>query len=328
MNGLTESCEGNVKIPIKLKTKQIPISLKTPIQSLKIDDDEEENKVVETTITIPIQSLKIDADGEENKVVSPTTTITITFGDQAENHHGMQKLGQLADAGFSIEDLMKGKGLFESKGYICELIDLNSALERTNIKGAPASLLIVRGGLQCLLMDNNFTLDDMFQEQINLEWDSKALMYKKVVNKKARHNLCYGEDNQEPDYESGKGRIVAFSDLPCTNTIRVKLSHYLGDKAKDLMAEGNLYYDISKCGIGFHGDAERKKVIAMRLGASLPLHYQWFQQSKPIGKRIELILHHGDLYVMSEKATGHDWKLRKIPTLRHAAGCQQYLTIK
>lgn len=31
---------------------------------------------------------------------------------------------------------------------------------------------------------------------------------------------------------------------------------------------------------------------------------------------------------MSEKATGYDWKLKKIPTLRHAAGAEKYLTIK
>jgi hypothetical protein len=31
---------------------------------------------------------------------------------------------------------------------------------------------------------------------------------------------------------------------------------------------------------------------------------------------------------MSEKAVGFDWKKKKIPTLRHAAGCIKYLTIK
>ena len=31
---------------------------------------------------------------------------------------------------------------------------------------------------------------------------------------------------------------------------------------------------------------------------------------------------------MSEKATGNDWKKSSILTLRHAAGCQKYLTIK
>ena len=76
------------------------------------------------------------------------------------------------------------------------------------------------------------------------------------------------------------------------------------------MAEANYYYDIKKCGIGFHGDSERKKVIGIRMGASLPLHFQWFQKSIPTGSRLELSLNHGDIYIMSEKTTGNDWKKR------------------
>ena len=34
------------------------------------------------------------------------------------------------------------------------------------------------------------------------------------------------------------------------------------------------------------------------------------------------------MYVISEKATGYDWHLRKIPTLRHATGCEKFLKVK
>lgn len=30
------------------------------------------------------------------------------------------------------------------------------------------------------------------------------------------------------------------------------------------------------------------------------------------------------MYVMSEKAVGTDWKMSKIPTLRHATGCKKF----
>jgi len=77
--------------------------------------------------------------------------------------------------------------------------------------------------------------------------------------------------------------------------------------------KGNYYYDPSKCEIGFYGDTQRKIVIAVRLGQSLPLHYQWFYQSKSIGQQIELMIHHGNIYVMSIKAVGTDWKKNRHP---------------
>jgi len=42
---------------------------------------------------------------------------------------------------------------------------------------------------------------------------------------------------------------------------------------------------------------------------------------------VTINLHHGDMYVMSEKAVGTDWKQRKIATLRHAAGTAEVLKI-
>lgn len=75
------------------------------------------------------------------------------------------------------------------------------------------------------------------------------------------------------------------------------------------------------------GDKERRIVVGLRIGATIPLHYQWFLRFKPIGERQVLTLNHGDLYFMSEKATGNDWLKSSIYTLRHAAGCSKYTTI-
>jgi len=98
-------------------------------------------------------------------------------------------------------------------------------------------------------------------------------------------------------------------------------------KTNNLVAEGNYYYDINKCGIGYHGDAERRKVIGIRVGKSLPLVFQWYNNNEKISESIIINLNHGDMYIMSEKATGYDWKKKKISTLRHAAGCSKYTGI-
>lgn len=148
------------------------------------------------------------------------------------------------------------------------------------------------------------------------------------MNKHARHNLCFDDEPQEPGYENKKGRIIAYNTVPLTSNLRDSLRQLIGAKATSLTCEGNKYYNVKECGIGFHEDSERRKVIAVRLRASLPLHYQWFKYSAPIGRRGKYVINHRDLYIMSEKAVGTDWKRKKIPTLRHAAGCKKFLDIK
>lgn len=60
----------------------------------------------------------------------------------------------------------------------------------------------------------------------------------------------------------------------------------------------------------------------------MSLHYKWWLRFNDVGKRIKLKLHHGDMYVMSDKATGYDWKKSSILTLRHAAGAKKFRAIK
>ena len=252
--------------------------------------------------------------------------VTITFGDQAENHVGMQQIGQMASSGFSIDELNLAKQRFENIGCICEIFNLNQSLPN-NIIADPACILVIRDGVSKILKSVNGSANLMFDEQNNLNTDKKAKMYGRVVNKHARHNLCFADFSQEPNYDDGLGRVVSFNDVPLTKRIRDELPKYLGNKSLNLPAEGNYYFDVSKTGIGFHGDSERRIVIAARLGDSIPLVYNWFCESQAIGQKINLILNHGDMYVMSEKAVGTDWKKKSIYTLRHAAGCAKYTTL-
>jgi hypothetical protein len=254
-------------------------------------------------------------------------TFSLTFGDVAENHKGMQKIGTLSSNGFNLEDLNHIKTWFEAKGCKCNIVDLHLLLDKNLQKDNCAYLLVVKNAVNVLL-DDETGKEQLFNEQDVLKKDTKAFMYGRVVNKHARHNLCFGEIHQEPNYEAGMGTVYAFDEVPLLKKIRYKLGEIIGEKGTNLQAEGNYYYDIKKCGIGFHGDTERKKVIAFRLGSKIPLCYAWYHNNNNISNVVTIDnLEHGDMYVMSEKTTGFDWKSKSKYTLRHSAGCSKYTTI-
>jgi hypothetical protein len=269
--------------------------------------------------------------------MNANSVITLTLGDQAENHAGMEKLGELVKEGqgFNILDLQNIKIKLEEIGITCELISLDLYQDINTIDVScpmpeEAYVLVVRDGVNQILTNcSDFTQSKLFEEHMILELDKQAWMRGRVVNKHARWNLCFDTVGREPDYENKKGRIVSYDDIPVTKMLLSQLENYFGPKAANLKGEGNYYYDRNKCGIGFHGDSERRKVIGIRLGngESIPLHYQWFKDGDAVGERIIIKLNAGDMYVMSEKAVGTDWKKRTKYTLRHATGCDKYTTI-
>lgn len=262
-----------------------------------------------------------------------TQTMTITLCEVCENSVGMQKLGQLAQVGFSCDELKQVALNFQNNGMAAEWHDLPCPV----VSDEPAGILIIRNVLDRFITvpDANVKpewkdlpgADRLLLELIELKWDSKAKMKGKVVNKKARHNLCFADLDQEPDYEQGKGRVVNFSHLPHLQSVREKLNQVFGPKAlqangQPLLAEGNHYYDLDKCYISYHSDLERKIVIGIRLGGTMNLTYHWYLNSNQIGQEYLFTLNHGDIYVMSSKAVGNDGRLKKIPILRHSANCK------
>jgi hypothetical protein len=238
--------------------------------------------------------------------------ITLTFGDCAENHVGMQQLGMMANNGFTYKDMKEIRKLFPDKEVVvCKLHRMMENINQTpNMK---AYLFVIKNAL------NKEQHDKLFNEMVALDWDKKAFMKGRVVNKVARYNLCFDTFNQNPDYETGKGRVVRIKDCPELSRLYNKINNV--ECCKDMKVEGNYYYDLCKCYINFHGDSERKKVIGVRLGdKAFPIHYRWYKNFEPVSEIFSYELEPGDIYIMSEKAVGTDWKKSSIYTLRHAAG--------
>ena len=263
---------------------------------------------------------------------------TITIGDVGENHVDMQKMGKMAEHGYSLEMISYLKAHLEKMGAVCEEINLNDCLKSTEYegKGDPASVLIIRGGVNAILKDNEG--GDKLEREIDRdEWmDSKIWSRKHggVVNKNARWNNCFGPKSQVADIANKKGTIVGYDKVPLLKRIidwlyemECGFNVWKDGKVEGacrMVAEGNYYYDET-CGIGAHGDSERRRAIGIRLGLCAPLGYRWRIRGKGVGKKMVLNFKHGDMYIMSEKAVGTDWKRRASLQLVHAAGAEKYM---
>lgn len=272
--------------------------------------------------------------------------MSITFGDNAENHVGMEHIqgsgpgANTITSGFSYEDFTKIKGKVETLcleknilGVSVEIIPLHPALVNSNITEIPEKLgawvMIIRNGVNLFKPENYVENFDqaLYLEHSKLKVDKKLwnARQKKVQNKHARYNLCYGYFSQVADFNNGKGTVVNFDDVPCLNNILSGLNELCEFEEGALVAELNKYYDVGKCGIGPHGDKERLLVICIRLGIQIPLAYHWYHRHQPVGEQINIELNHGDIYFMSSKAVGKDWMKSSIYTLRHAAGCPKHV---
>lgn len=177
-------------------------------------------------------------------------TITITFGECAENHVGMQQLGHIAESGIQVSELQDFRIFFEERGFKCQLVNLNAKLP-IEIEAEQAAVLIVRNGVRAFGLDPNV----MFEKLKALHWDSTMYSAKHggKVNKIARHNICISAKSQKADIENKKGTVYAYDDLPDVKFMKEILEEFFENRYS-LYAEGNRYYDVTKCGISFHGD--------------------------------------------------------------------------
>ena len=245
--------------------------------------------------------------------------ITVTLGDQAENSVHMQKIGKLKEHGLSEKDMFELVREFRL-GYKCFLHDLTQSREElTHIQGA------------YLLVIKNFIGDrrkkDLFNELEALDWDKKKVLKMNdtltIVTSRRSYNLCFSDFEQKPDLENRKGRVVKWDDVPVLKEVKEELENVFQGRCGDLQGEGNYYFDAKKCNIGWHGDEERKVVVGLRVGDDFPLRYQWRKNWKNVGEEMTFTLSGGDVYIMSEKAVGHDWKDKDKYVLTHSAGIQK-----
>jgi len=261
--------------------------------------------------------------------------VSLTFSNRGENSVGMQIIGGPASQLVTMNMLEAAKLQWEAgngpDGVVnpgeAELHDLSSMLDPqlcSQHDGVGAGVLVLRGFVQRLLGEDAV---DKVENELELQHqrgkiDSKALMRGAVKNKNARHNNVMAHFDQEPDHAQGKGTVVKMEDYPTINELSRNAAMWM-QQDNPLICEQNRYYDVKPCGIGWHGDAEREIVLGARFGEAtknMPMMFQAFHRDSPIGPKTSIRLTRGDVYIMTSKAVGTDWRSSSKVTWRHAAG--------
>ena len=90
------------------------------------------------------------------------SAIMLTFGEQSENHVGMQMNGNgLADSGYTYADLKRVRDVMKEKECKTKIYNLHKDMENV----PKAYVLHVKDAVQALI--NNNTL---FDQLTNIEW--------------------------------------------------------------------------------------------------------------------------------------------------------------
>tara|TARA_B110000902_G_scaffold233107_1_gene276658 strand:+ start:134 stop:1069 length:936 start_codon:yes stop_codon:yes gene_type:complete len=260
--------------------------------------------------------------------------VSLTYCDVGENEPGMEKLGQATSHPVTVKDLLAMKLQFEqgqtdgkAAPGVAEIFDLKAAMDGVDVGGLEvrgASVLVMRNFTDHVLGKGTLAqieseLESMKQDGLT---DSKALMRGQVKNKNARHNNVIADFEQSPDIAKGRGTVVPFRKYDALLKMRNMAAMWM-QQDHPLVAEQNRYFDVASCGIGWHGDAERDVVWGLRVGEAtraMPLMFQAYTRSEPIGPKTTIHLAPGDVYVMSNVAVGKDWHFSSRLTWRHAAG--------
>ena len=239
-------------------------------------------------------------------------------------------VGQMAKEGFEPEFLRAMCRSLTGRGIRATLVDLRaealftgtSAEWMRNCWGSTeAVVLVIHDGANALTGDPTMA-DTMLRELQALHFDETTLMYGKVVTARSRRNVHFAHEGRSEDMANGQNTVVPWSGVPANAKCLGALTREFG--APDVQsAVANYYPDPKKCGIGWHGDAERRQTIMVRLGAGSdvrPIHFLWCSLGKGIAAPITIELKHGDVMIPCAKAVGTDYRTQTRPTVRHGTG--------
>ena len=231
------------------------------------------------------------------------TSITLNFCDNIESN---DNIGEESDYGFSNNDILRVHSQFSETSEIYNLKDMLPP----SIQDIPdVFILIIRN-------NGNNILDQLLQILITSEsnsdgiitgvqWDTEKYKNGQIKQSKEKYKLIFKDLYEEykinSNYQLNKGTIYNYKRIPQLEYIKCFFESILYGP---FVIEGNCYYNKKECYTSMHRDKKRKKVIGLKLGGSSPLNFRWYHGTIRCSETKTIILNHGDIYILSELATG------------------------
>lgn len=225
-----------------------------------------------------------------------------------------QSMGTNRGQGYSAQKLRQIHATLSQSGDVpSRLYELNPLC--TKVATEDACVLVIKLPRE--------TADGALREmRDSVKYSLYKRSYGRTVRAKSR-NISYVSNFSAPeDPDTNAPSVTDWQDLPYCRQVQQFVNGVLSDTEAE-HAVAIRYEDYRRCGIRWHGDAERSKTLVARLGPNSkhhPFYLMWYKNNIPISDPFPILLEHGDVCIPSHKAVGSDFKRSSIPTLRHATG--------
>ena len=247
-------------------------------------------------------------------ILSTVENSVVTFAGSIESDSTGQTHGRKR-RGFTLKDLINIAQLFPGKATIYK------------VPGGPdANVLVLRG----MGRGFRFNHEACFKEITSVPdayVDKHTWMFGKCREKKSRVNTNYADTQQvgamdHPDPSKRVPSLLKFGKhLQNIRNLLTSIGHETGVDTKHLYGEVNHYLKSKTLqGIGEHMDKERNLVVGLCLGTTWRnIAFQAYEGAIPIGPKLIIDLHPGDMYFMDVNAKGTG-SIMKPHVKHHATG--------
>ena len=275
----------------------------------KFEKAKTEGKVVDLTDERPKKKRK-HAPLPSAPILANVENSVVTFAgciesDSSGKTHGRKRRG------FTANDLINIARLFPGKATIY------------NVPGGPHAYVLVLRGM-------GFNHEACFKEITSVPdayVDHHTWMYGKCREKKSRVNTNYADTQQvgnmdHPDPSKRVPSVLEFGrHLQNIRNLLTRIGNETGVDTKHLYGEVNHYLRSKTLqGIGEHMDKERNLVVGLCLGTTWRnIAFQAYKGAIPIGPKLIIDLHPGDMYFMDINAKGTG-SIMKPHIKHHASG--------